>query len=66
MVTTKVGNRPVNMHIDQTSGQYWFLPVITGWLVVSWSIEKNMVDVKILSISYRCQQIAKRRPQLDR
>ena len=20
----KVGNRPVNMHIDQTSGQYWF------------------------------------------
>ena len=20
----KVGNRPVNMHIDQTSGHYWF------------------------------------------
>ena len=20
----KVGNRPVNMHIGQTSGQYWF------------------------------------------
>ena len=21
---TKVGNQPVNMHIDQTSGHYWF------------------------------------------
>ena len=40
------------MHIDQTSGHYWFKPVITGRLVVNWSIEKNMVDVKILSISY--------------
>ena len=23
-VHSKVGNRPVNMHIDQTSGHYWF------------------------------------------
>ena len=23
-VLFKVGNRPVNMHIDQTSGHYWF------------------------------------------
>ena len=23
-VVNKVGNRPVNMHIDQTSGHYWF------------------------------------------
>ena len=23
-VCSKVGNRPVNMHIDQTSGHYWF------------------------------------------
>ena len=37
-VIYKVGNRPVNMHIDQTSGHYW-------------SIEKK-VDVKIISISY--------------
>ena len=22
--SSKVGNRPVNMHIDQTSGHYWF------------------------------------------
>ena len=32
--TGKVGNRPVSMHIDQTSGHYWFKPVITGRLVV--------------------------------
>ena len=51
-VSSKVGNRPVNMHIDLTSGHYWFKPVITGRLVVEWSIEKNMVIVKILSISY--------------
>ena len=24
VVWGKVGNRPVNMHIDQTSGHYWF------------------------------------------
>ena len=23
-IVIKVGNRPVNMHIDQTSGHYWF------------------------------------------
>ena len=28
----KVGNRPVSMHIDQTSGHNWFYPVITGRL----------------------------------
>ena len=38
---SKVGNRLVNMHIDQTSGHYWFKPVITGRLVVDWSIEKT-------------------------
>ena len=30
----KVGNRPVNMSIDQTSGHYWLKPVISGRLVV--------------------------------
>ena len=41
------------MHFDQTSGHNWFKPVITGRLVVDCPIEKkNMVDVKILSISY--------------
>ena len=48
--TNKVGNGPVNMHIDQTS---------TGFnrslLVIWWSIgrlKKNLVDVKILGIIY--------------
>ena len=43
----KVGNRPVNMSIDQTSGHYWFKPVISGRLVVDWSIEITMVSSDI-------------------
>ena len=47
---TKVGNRPINMHIDQTSGHYWFKPVITGRLVVNWSIEKTWLMWKYLAL----------------
>ena len=50
----KVGNRPVNMSmsIDQTSGHYWLKPVISGRLVVDWSIEITMVSSKVFSISH--------------
>ena len=48
----KVGNRPVNMSIDQTSGHYWLKPVISGRLVVDWSIEITLVSSKVFSISH--------------
>ena len=48
----KVGNRPVNMSIDQTSGHYWLKPVISGRLVVDWSIEMTLVSSKVFSISH--------------
>ena len=49
----KVGNRPVNMSIVQTSGHYWLKPVISGRLVVDWwSIEITLVSSKVFSISH--------------
>ena len=40
------------MSIDQTSGHYWLLPVISGRLVVNWSIKLTMVSLKKFCISY--------------
>ena len=51
-IFNKVGNRPVNMSIDQTSGHYWLKPVISGRLVVDWSIEITLVSSKVFSISH--------------
>ena len=51
-LSTKVGNGPVHMSINQTSGHYWLKLIISGRLVVEWSFETTVVNTKIFSICY--------------
>ena len=48
--TNKVGNRPVNMHIDQTSTGFNRSLLVDWWSIGR--LKKNSVDVKILGIIY--------------